>query len=75
MRQLDMDLPTIARILDGEHDRLAALRDHRERLLAQREHLDVLVRTVARTISDLEGTQAMPDHELFDAWPASARGR
>ncbi|MEV6602630.1 MerR family transcriptional regulator [Kutzneria sp. NPDC051319] len=71
MRQLDMDLPTIARILDGEHDRLAALRDHRERLLARREHLDVLVRTVARTITDLEGTQAMPDHELFDGFELS----
>jgi DNA-binding transcriptional MerR regulator len=71
MRQLDMDLPTIARVLDGEHDRLAALRDHRERLLAHRERLDRLVRTVARTIADLEGTQAMPDNELFDGFELS----
>jgi DNA-binding transcriptional MerR regulator len=42
MRQLDMDLPTIARILDGEHDRLAAQRDHRERLLAERDRVDRL---------------------------------
>jgi len=68
MRQLDMDLPTIARILDGDHDRLAALWDHRERLLAQRDRLDRLVRTVARTIADLEGEEVMPDNELFDGF-------
>ena len=71
LRQLDMDLPTIARILDGDHDRLAALRDHRERLLAQRDRLDRLVRTVARTIADLEGEEVMPDNELFDGFRLS----
>ncbi|MFC0438938.1 MerR family transcriptional regulator [Kutzneria buriramensis] len=71
MRQVDLDLPTIARVLDGEHDRLAALRDHRERLLAQRDRLDRLVRTVARTIADLEGADTMPDDELFDGFQLS----
>ena len=76
MRQLDMDLPTIARVLDGEHDRLAALRDHRERLLAQRDRLERLVRTVSRTIAHLEGdtvmsNEAMPDEELFDGFQLS----
>jgi DNA-binding transcriptional MerR regulator len=71
MRQLDMDLPTIARVLDGEHDRLAALRDHRERLHAQRDRLERLVRTVNRTIAYLEGNTAMPDNELFDGFELS----
>jgi DNA-binding transcriptional MerR regulator len=71
MRQVDLDLPTIARVLDGRHDRLAALRDHRERLLAQRDRLDRLVRTVTRTIADLEGADAMPDDELFDGFQLS----
>jgi len=71
MRQLDMDLPTIGRILDGDHDRLAALRDHRERLLAERDRVDRLVRTIARTIADLEGSTTMPDHELFDGFELS----
>ena len=71
MRQVDMDLPTIARVLAGEHDRLAALRDHRERLLAQRDRLDRLVHTVARTIADLEGEDTMPDEELFDGFQLS----
>ena len=71
MRQLDMDLPTIARILDGKHDRLAALRDHRERLLAERDRVDRLVRTIARTIADLEGSTTMPDNELFDGFELS----
>ncbi|MFI9384233.1 MerR family transcriptional regulator [Kutzneria sp. NPDC052558] len=71
MRQLDMDLPTIARILDGEHDRLAALRDHRERLRARHDRLERLVRTINRTIADLEGGTVVPDHELFDGFELS----
>jgi DNA-binding transcriptional MerR regulator len=71
LRQLDLDLPTIGRILDGEHDRLAALRDHRERLLAERDRMDRLVRTIASTIADLEGSTAMPDNELFDGFDLS----
>jgi DNA-binding transcriptional MerR regulator len=71
LRQLDMDLPTIARILDGEHDRLAALRDHHARLLAERDRVDRLVRTIASTIADLEGSTTMPDNELFDGFELS----
>lgn len=66
LRQVDLDRPTIARVLDGDHDRLVALREHRERLLAERDRLDRLARTVARTIADLEGADTMPDKELLD---------
>ncbi|MGW1895132.1 MerR family transcriptional regulator [Streptomyces sp. NPDC002004] len=54
MRELGLGLREIAAMLDGQTDPLAALRDHQRRLLSERDRLDVLVRTVGRTIAELE---------------------
>ncbi|GGV53227.1 MerR family transcriptional regulator [Streptomyces spectabilis] len=54
LRTLDLGLPEIGRILAAQVDELEALRGHYHRLLAERDRLDVLAGTVARTITELE---------------------
>lgn len=55
MRELGLGLREIQAVLDSQVDRLAALREHYERLLDERDRLETLVRTVGRTITELEG--------------------
>jgi DNA-binding transcriptional MerR regulator len=52
--ELDLGLDDIAAILDRQTDRLMALREHYSRLLRERDRLDRVARTVARTIQDLQ---------------------
>ncbi|MFJ9947251.1 MerR family transcriptional regulator [Kitasatospora sp. NPDC091207] len=54
LRALGVGLPEIGRILASQVDELAALRGHRQRLLAERDRLDTLAATVSRTIVELE---------------------
>jgi MerR family transcriptional regulator, thiopeptide resistance regulator len=54
MRELGLGLREIAAVLERQVDQVAALREHHQRLLAERERLDVLAATVARTIAELE---------------------
>lgn len=59
MRELGLGLREIAAVLDSQVDRVAVLREHHERLLAERDRLGTLARTVARTITELEEDTAM----------------
>ncbi|MFE2141699.1 MerR family transcriptional regulator [Streptomyces sp. NPDC059456] len=54
MRELGLGLREIAAVLEAQVDQVAALRAHQSRLLAERDRLDVLARTVGRTIAELE---------------------
>ncbi|MGP3954052.1 MerR family transcriptional regulator [Streptomyces sp. 7N604] len=54
MRDLDLGLREIQAVLDSQVDQLAALREHHQRLLAERDRLETLARTVGRTIAELE---------------------
>lgn len=54
MRELGLGLSEIRAVLDSQADRVAVLREHHRRLLAERNRLDTLVRTVSRTIAELE---------------------
>lgn len=54
MRELGLGLREIAAVLERQLDQVAALREHQRRLLAERDRLDALVRTVARTLAELE---------------------
>ncbi|ARQ71337.1 MerR family transcriptional regulator [Streptomyces marincola] len=61
MRELDLGLREIQAVLDSQVDRLAALREHHRRLLAERDRLETLARTVGRTITDLEEGRGTSD--------------
>ncbi|MER8042136.1 MerR family transcriptional regulator [Streptomyces sp. NPDC094032] len=54
MRELGLSLKEIQAVLDSQVDRVAVLREHHERLLAEHDRLGTLARTVARTITELE---------------------
>ncbi|MFE7568187.1 MerR family transcriptional regulator [Streptomyces sp. NPDC057539] len=54
MRELDLGLRDIQAVLDSQLDQVAVLREHHQRLLAERDRLETLARTVGRTIAELE---------------------
>ncbi|KNB51407.1 MerR family transcriptional regulator [Streptomyces caatingaensis] len=54
MRELGVGLREIRAVLDSGADRVAVLREHHRRLLAERDRLETLARTVGRTIAELE---------------------
>lgn len=71
LRELGVDLATIAGVIDGVEDEAAALRRHHVLLVGERDRLDRLVRTVATTLAELEGGTPMSAEELFDGFTLS----
>ncbi|WP_407288980.1 MerR family transcriptional regulator [Streptomyces sp. BP-8] len=66
LRELGLGLREITAVLERQIDQAAALREHQRRLLAERDRLDVLARTVARTIAELEEDEETPDMGTID---------
>ncbi|WP_084243291.1 MerR family transcriptional regulator [Planomicrobium okeanokoites] len=65
-RELGLDLDSIQKIISNpSFDGPAALRMHREKLLARRRQLDLLITNVESTISAAEGKSKMADNEKF----------
>src|SRR6478752_5276995 len=65
LRELGLGLETIGEVLDGQADQLDALSVHRKWLLAERDRLDRMARTVGATISALQQGDAMSGEEIF----------
>ena len=65
-RELDIPLNEIRAILDDPNfDQLDALRQQRDRLAAEAKRYAELVRTIDRTIADLNGETAMRSADLY----------
>jgi DNA-binding transcriptional MerR regulator len=65
-RELGISLDSIKGIVTASSfDGAAALREHREKLLAKREQLDLLLANVEKTIALTEGRMNMTDKEKF----------
>jgi DNA-binding transcriptional MerR regulator len=71
LRQLGLGLDAVEAILAGQQDRVTALRQHRQWLLAERDRFDRLADTVARTIEELEGGEEMSAKEMFEGFEAN----
>lgn len=72
-RALGLELSAIRSILDDPaFDRLAALQSHLAELESRRSHLDDLILTVQKTISEAKGGTIMSDHEKFEAFKKRA---
>lgn len=68
-REFAMSLADIAALLDARgFDRLAALQAQRGRLEGEARRLRRLLRTIDRTIADLEGARAMKDDRLYEGF-------
>ncbi|PVU84242.1 MerR family transcriptional regulator [Cellulomonas sp. WB94] len=68
LRELGVDLPSIGRVVRSGDDRraqLAVLRQHHERLLAERDRYDRLAATVASTLQSLDGGRTMAAKDLY----------
>ncbi|MFF1820935.1 MerR family transcriptional regulator [Kribbella sp. NPDC058245] len=74
LRELDVSLPEIARILAEQTDEIGALRDHREQLERERRRLNDVIGAVDRTIEGLSGDESVGDEEFFTGLDA-ARSR
>jgi MerR family transcriptional regulator, thiopeptide resistance regulator len=66
MREVGMDLASIAEVLEGEVGPLEALRRHHRALVAERDRYGRLADLVAKTITRLEEGPGMEPEELFD---------
>ena len=68
-RELDVSLESIRDIVTSpSFDGTAALKDHREKLLARREQLDMLISNVDKSIAAYERRIIMTDKEKFEGF-------
>lgn len=68
-RELEMGLPEIRRILDSpDFDRREALASHLARLRTRRDHLDGIIRSVERSLAEMDGGAPMGAEEKFEAF-------
>ncbi|MDR7870721.1 MAG: MerR family transcriptional regulator [Tissierellaceae bacterium] len=68
-RELDMDLDSINSILSSDSfDVVAALKEHKEKLLVKRTQIDYLIATVEKTLNHKEGRINMSDKEKFEGF-------
>lgn len=65
LRELRLPLTDIHALLDRDADEVSFLRQHRERLRAERSRLDQAIGTIDRTIEDIQGARSMEDEEFF----------
>lgn len=68
LRELGLSLATIADVLDGQRDEIAALQEHGRWLDDERDRLDRLALTVSRTIHHLQGGPQMSAPEMFEGF-------
>src|SRR5580698_11202994 len=65
-RELGVPLSAIAELLDLEaEDQIGVLRQHREKLEAERERYRTLIETIDHTIMHLKGEGPMPNADLY----------
>jgi DNA-binding transcriptional MerR regulator len=70
-RELGVPLSEIAELLDLEtQDQVSVLRQHREKLVAERERYRILIETIERTIAHLKGEAPMANADLYKGFSA-----
>lgn len=68
-RELNVNLESIKKIVNAPtFNRVAALREHHEKLLKKRDQLDKLISNVEKTIAHIEGRIMMMDKEKFEGF-------
>ncbi|WP_285726152.1 MerR family transcriptional regulator [Psychromicrobium xiongbiense] len=72
LRELGLSLDTIAEVLAGQRDAEEALRVHRRWLLAERDRMQLLARTVESTLSALKEGGIMNTDDLFAGFEQNA---
>lgn len=66
-RALGVELDKIREVISSrDYDGISTLRSHREKLLAERDRLDLLIQNIDKTIAAGEGRSTMSDTEKFE---------
>jgi DNA-binding transcriptional MerR regulator len=74
-RELGVPLSAIAALLDLEGgDQIAVLKQHREKLEAERERYRVLIQTIDRTIENFGGERHMANADLYEGFSPEKQG-
>jgi DNA-binding transcriptional MerR regulator len=74
-RELGVPLSAIAELLDLEGaDQIALLKQHREKLEAERERYRVLIQTIDRTIENFRGDTHMANADLYKGFSPEKQG-
>jgi DNA-binding transcriptional MerR regulator len=68
LRQLGLSLPTIAEVLAGQRDTVAALRIHLELLEQERERIGRQIESVKTTIRKTKGSEKLMAEEILDGF-------
>lgn len=68
LRELGVGLGAIGDLIDSGAPPAERLREHHAALVAERDRIDRLARTVASTIESLEGGTLMSAHELYEGF-------
>lgn len=68
LRELGLSLTSIAAVLEGQLDEVAALQAHARWLDDERQRLDRLAHTLSRTIHHLQGGPQMSAPDLFEGF-------
>lgn len=68
LRELGISLASIAEILEGETSNIAALKKHRSRLLAEKQRIDLQIRSVEATVTALEEGRPMMAKNMFEGF-------
>jgi DNA-binding transcriptional MerR regulator len=75
-RELGLSLDEIRRVIDTPgFDRATALRDHRQKLVAETARLRELLQTIDATLADLEGETIMNETSMYRGFDAATRAR
>lgn len=68
-KELGVDLESIkSMLLSPDFSNINALKEHREKLLAKRKQLDILIANVNKTLASSEGRIIMSDKEKFEGF-------
>ena len=65
LRELNVPLPQIRQVLNGDTDELPSLRRHRNHVENERDRLTEVLNTIDKTIADLEGAATLEDEAFF----------
>src|SRR5690625_3150809 len=68
LRELGISLASIAEILDGDTSDIAALKKHRARLLAEKQRIDLQIRSVEATVTALEEGRPIMAKNMFEGF-------
>ena len=64
-REFELPLEKIAQIMGKNHDREKALMEHKEKLIAKREQIDLMLTNLEESIREMKGETTMKDKDKF----------